>query len=436
MPFTPEEIDEIIAAISKVRIPELPPFTSFGDLSMDDRLAVWMDAPNKTAWVDLLTVKTLIDTGGAGSIVPVLQGDTIIHVVTAGEAGGDTISLPDLAGKSFFLRMEGRPVLPTEFEILDAGGFRILIAGFTLEEGQRFDLQVYDLQVTSGPGPAVPLTTLLVKANSINVNTLLDNTHINKVVPIRGGATALVLTLPDPGDYENGLIILETSVGNTVQHKIQTSSGNINMNNATWTDIRMSAGEAVWLFSDGAGWQVINTFGEIYRNIGVPTASYKVGLNEIACEGQLLNISDYPRLFYTIQTFGASLVSDATWNTASIVSGNGQTVDFPYRGCFSTGNGTTTFRLPDLRGQFLRGLKTNTGSVDGDRVLNVPGGFQKEDIISHAHSISNQYQQWGSASGGQDGANDTANPITGSTANFGGTHTRPDNVGVKWVIKY
>lgn len=431
------EIDAYLASvITKIRIPELPNYASFGELTNDDLMALWQPASNKTVHGNLLTLKTFFETGGSGVITPVLTGDTAIHDVTAGEAGGDDVSLPEYAGMSFFLRLEGRPLkLNTEYEILSAGGFRILLAGYQLAEGQRFDLDFYDLQVTPGSGGSGPVSSSFGRTADITVNTSLSSNDVNKVIPIRS-ATAIEVTLPDVALVENGIYILETTINNAAQHKIKTTGGQfIYFNNTSRTNFHIGIAEVCWLFAGTDGWYVVNDFANVYRGIGKPAPTYKVGIDELLCEGQTKNRADYPRAWEVIQTFGAALVSDVVWNTATLNTGNGQTVEFPYRGCFSTGDGALTFRLPDFRNQFVRGLKSNSGGVDGDRVVNTPGGFQKNELITHRHGLPSNMLQFGSASGGQDGPNDQAAPIPLETANYGGTETRSDNIGVYWVIK-
>lgn len=88
-------------------------------------------------------------------------------------------------------------------------------------------------------------------------------------------------------------------------------------------------------------------------------------------------------------------------------------------------------KLPDLRGQFIRGVK------DGTTV----GTFQEDEIKSHNHSISgNQFKNHGTNDGGPFGAVDGANNGASNgaarvTENFGGGETRPKNASVHWIIK-
>lgn len=101
---------------------------------------------------------------------------------------------------------------------------------------------------------------------------------------------------------------------------------------------------------------------------------------------------------------------------------------------FGAGDGSTTFNVPDLRGQFVRGWD-NAAGVDVGRVF---GSNQDDQFASHHHTLRDVNAGGGSASGF-----DLA-PATGtlgsiSTVNiedFGGDETRPINVALLYCIKY
>ncbi|WP_186122612.1 phage tail protein [Burkholderia gladioli] len=90
----------------------------------------------------------------------------------------------------------------------------------------------------------------------------------------------------------------------------------------------------------------------------------------LKANGSLVNRADYPDLWAYAQASGA-LVSDADWANARW-------------GCFSTGDGSTTFRLPELRGETIRALDDSRG-VDANRAI---GSWQDSLNRSHAHSAS------------------------------------------------
>jgi phage-related tail fiber protein len=123
---------------------------------------------------------------------------------------------------------------------------------------------------------------------------------------------------------------------------------------------------------------------------------------------------------------------------------------------YGSGNGSTTFNLPDLRGEFIRGWDNSRG-VDTNRVF---GSLQAEatQLISHTHSSTvTAYGPGGGLSSGSgsitygagftelnDGdGNIIPNPhtasltyTTGTPSTSGGTETRPRNLALLPCIKF
>lgn len=96
---------------------------------------------------------------------------------------------------------------------------------------------------------------------------------------------------------------------------------------------------------------------------------------------------------------------------------------------FGAGDGSTTFNLPDLRGEFVRGWDDGRG-VDSGRVL---GSAQSDDFKTHTHGV------WGSLQAGASGSAVTVMSGSSTAANSGsagGTETRPRNVALLACIKY
>lgn len=117
------------------------------------------------------------------------------------------------------------------------------------------------------------------------------------------------------------------------------------------------------------------------------------------CNGQAVSRTTYPRLFAVIST---------TWGT---------------------GDGSTTFNVPDFRGEFIRGFDGGRG-VDVGRVF---AAAQAQAIQAHTHTQTGQTVQGGvSWFHNGSGSLDFANANTGST---GGTETRPRNNTAYVVIK-
>jgi microcystin-dependent protein len=122
---------------------------------------------------------------------------------------------------------------------------------------------------------------------------------------------------------------------------------------------------------------------------------------------------------------------------------------------FGAGNGSTTFNLPDLRGEFLRGWADGR-AVDTGRTL---GSAQGEGTQNHKHTMpmgfdSNAFYGWQDGGGNpiygsevQSGANRTSGTGTtqsGTTLRIAYTdqmrdingETRPRNISLLAVIKF
>jgi microcystin-dependent protein len=139
------------------------------------------------------------------------------------------------------------------------------------------------------------------------------------------------------------------------------------------------------------------------------------------CDGSSLNASEYTELYAVLgNLYGSS------------ESGN-----------------DIMFNLPDLRGQFLRGIGTDQASLE-DRIA-APGGtpsgvgsIQKDALQTHQHVY---IQPTGTPAPGQNGAGTAtvnANAYTGkpssetdpSSIKVSQYETRPVNVFVNYLIKY
>ncbi|AOI69068.1 phage tail protein [Burkholderia ubonensis] len=116
----------------------------------------------------------------------------------------------------------------------------------------------------------------------------------------------------------------------------------------------------------------------------------------LKANGALVNRVDYPALWAYAQASGA-LVSEAEWGNARW-------------GCFSTGDGATNFRVPELRGEFLRCWDDGRG-VETGRVIGSQQGFQNafhshgasaSAVGDHAHNAWTDTQGWHGHPVGQD----------------------------------
>lgn len=139
----------------------------------------------------------------------------------------------------------------------------------------------------------------------------------------------------------------------------------------------------------------------------------------------------------TVPTFWRECNGDAISRTtfAALFAAVGET--------YGPGDGSTTFNVPDLRGEFMRGWDHGRG-IDSGRVM---GSAQAEEFKNHQHEFggdSGIQSQGGYTSLGSivyDSGYST-NPGNGTrirtkndSSNFGGTETRPRNIAIMYIIK-
>ena len=291
--------------------------------------------------------------------------------------------------------------------------------------GQTFrqDLNVClgDIQSLNS-GSSDPSTTVAYKIWADTANNLLK---------IRNSANNGWLTLGDLTDANN--LGLATKASPTFSGTV-TSGGDIVMSGTgslqlpTGTtaqrptpatgDIRFNTTLTQCEGYNGSAW------GEIAN--GVPAGSVfsfattTVPTGYLECNGAAVSRSTYASLFSAIST---------TWGV---------------------GDGSSTFNLPDLRGQFVRGWDNSAG-VDSGRSF---ASSQSDQNKSHNHSINDSGHNhtignWGGNFGGGSGALTFRNDVSGtngsiiqnsttgiSIQNDGGTEVRVKNYALMYVIKF
>jgi len=109
---------------------------------------------------------------------------------------------------------------------------------------------------------------------------------------------------------------------------------------------------------------------------------------------------------------------------------------------YGTGDGTSTFNLPDLSGQFVRGWNCTASGYDQGRVF---GSVQQDEIETHGHNFCYFSASNGSNLAylsGQQGSSSLLSHSTASNSSAcsvrptGGTETRPVNIAMLPCIKY
>jgi microcystin-dependent protein len=179
--------------------------------------------------------------------------------------------------------------------------------------------------------------------------------------------------------------------------------------------------------------------------MALPAAADFIGssITEAQFKAAITNLRDY---IATMETVAPGVVAFYPKTTAPTgwLKANGAAISrttyaalFAAIGvAFGAGDGSTTFNVPDLRGEFIRGLDDGRG-VDTGRTLSSTVQSADAVIPAHTHSITANsgntpdtgvyrlaYNRYGPT---------TTVSITGASV---GTETRPRNIALLACIKY
>lgn len=125
----------------------------------------------------------------------------------------------------------------------------------------------------------------------------------------------------------------------------------------------------------------------------------------LLCNGQLISRTTYAAL-YAFAAASGNIVADSGWNSPN----------------FSSGDGSTTFRLPQYGGYFLRTLDNGNG-IDPGRTI---GQVQGNQIASHTHTA---------VSGTTATSTSAISGLTATTTITDHGHTHPPGAGDQYVVK-
>lgn len=133
--------------------------------------------------------------------------------------------------------------------------------------------------------------------------------------------------------------------------------------------------------------------------------------------GALVSRTIYADLWALAQAEGLVAASEIAWLGAWTL--------------FGPGDGATTFRLPDTRGEFGRDADLSRG-VDPGRAV---GSHQFGSVESHTHSLPDTIVIEDGGSGGPGGTTSGNASVVGPTGATGGAETRPRNAARIGCIK-
>lgn len=219
---------------------------------------------------------------------------------------------------------------------------------------------------------------------NIAASVVIDNSIIGKIINANASTSNIVITLDVLANFPLGFVLpIQATCTGVKNVTIQAATNqNIFLNSSYIANtIYMHDGEVLYLMRNSGYWSVIASKGN-FENVGNCIIGYTQQSGTVLRNGALLNRSDFPRLWKWVNeklSYGQQVVADSTWFS--------QVNNIPaYQGCFSQGNGSTTFRVPDDRGCFDRYLDLNRG-FDLSRIQNYPGGYEADAIGKHSHAM-------------------------------------------------
>lgn len=194
--------------------------------------------------------------------------------------------------------------------------------------------------------------TVTVAGTNVTLSAAQAQNGIIRVVGVM--TAALIVFIPYPGIY-----VLQNATNGAFMLYVAGPTGSMKYlptGQSTMVQIDAVSGANV------AG-QKVTTVGMVAPFVGInaPPGWQK-------CDGSLLDRTAFADLWAYAQSCG-NLHTDADWNTG-------------WYGAFSEGNGTTTFRVPDLRGIFPRSWSDSHATIDPGRSC---GTIQQNAVLNHTH---------------------------------------------------
>lgn len=230
----------------------------------------------------------------------------------------------------------------------------------------------------------------------ITASGTLASSSVGRITQLAATST-LTVTMPKANTVPSGSA-LTLVVSGTESATLAAQSGD------TFTFLsrpELMPGESIVLVSNGVDswWRATGSESEAPPGTVIYVARNSLPLGYLKANGAAISRSTYSRLFAEIGT------------------------------TFGAGNGSTTFNLPDLRGEFIRGFDDGRG-VDSGRVF---GSSQSDDLKAHTHTAAGTVYSLAflAAGSGRDFQNATV-----TTSSTGGAETRPRNVALLACIKY
>lgn len=250
----------------------------------------------------------------------------------------------------------------------ETGGFDLLRDGDSFQPEEKFVVRFVPQAVEAAPdGTPSPLFS---NGRAITTDETLTTEDIGTALILQGISSTLNVTLPLLASVPDFSFFYIFSCGaNHINAKILCSGTDKIFYPSDRSSVILGQCEQAFIYKAFGKWQIMNDLQGV-KSVGEILYKYsKDDLNTHFLDGTLANRADYPRLWEYVQTLDSSeVVTDTVWNNTVGGANN--------KGKWSTGDGSTTFRFPQLYNvETLR-------PVDGTEK---PGVFRKNQGIDHQH---------------------------------------------------
>ena len=302
----------------------------------------------------------------------------------------------------------------------------------SFQVGENFTIR-FQPQITT-ISPNLQVSGLFTTVEVQTANITLAAADMSKLQSIQGAADHLTITLPLLSTVADFNMLPFTSEGGVHINATILAQGTdqIKYLKSSRSSLIMGQSEELWLYKANGVWNVAFAQGN-FKSVGEIVHSYLLTEeNCLLCDGSSLSRLTYPRLWAYAQSLDASmLVSDTNWSNPAL----------NLKAMFSTGDGSTTFRLPLLYsvngtagGGFLRG-------VDG--ATRKAGVYQDQDIQPHTHQVGTTGNQSSVDPGRSMQRSSAAQDAYASgidvqgpyLQNTGVLETRPKNTGIYLLMR-
>lgn len=357
--------------------------------------------------------------------------DDLFLTVGAGEgnpvAGEDVFEREDLEDWDYTIERRGYGSMEPSVDVsisLNRKQFALIREGDIFSEGEVFILHFEPKVVTNVPIVSDKSGRVFFTTETIETNRTLVVADVGKAFKLQGANDTLTVTLPALNLIPENRHIAFISEGGS--HKVATivaaGSDTIEWAGATRQNILLGQSERVWIYAKGGVWIVSVASGSFDR-VGEVFMSYDDSvLNALPLDGRVLDRVVYARLWEWVQTLDASMiVTDTNWSNPALNN----------YGRFSFGDGSTTFRIPQMHAPgFVRAVNPATrkaGSYEAGMVgpHTHPSPYKKNDSRG-GDQVNTVYD------GNDGGPYGSASAIPADPT---ATENRPANIGIYFMIR-